>query len=295
MKEDFLQVFKERAGTVETALDGFVKVKDNYQSKIYEAMRYSLLGGGKRLRGVLCICGARMAGGKQEEALPFACAIEMIHAYSLIHDDLPAMDNDDIRRGKPTCHKAFDEATAILAGDALLNGAFELIMNESRVSASNTLAAMKIIAGGAGTEGMIGGQVMDIDAEHTQIGSERLRQLHKLKTGALISAALMSGYSACGGDVKNEETLREYAEKIGLAFQVVDDILDVQGDEKTLGKPLKSDEKNGKSTFVTLNGVEKSKMLARTLSGEAASLVKDMGEEGAFLAWLAEYLSDRKF
>ena len=295
MSKNFKDIFSERAKAVSSALDRYVEVKDNYQKKIYEAQRYSLLGGGKRLRGVLCLTGGLIAGGTEEEVMPFACALEMIHAYSLVHDDLPAMDNDDLRRGKPSCHKKYDEATAILAGDALLNGAFELILNRSKADSDRTLAAMRIIAAGSGADGMIGGQVVDLECEGKRISEEQLLYLHRHKTGALISAALMSGYAACGGEKENEAALKEYAEKIGLAFQVVDDMLDVTGDEKTLGKLTRSDDKNSKSTFVGLLGLDGSEKLAESLSFEAAQAVKTLGDEGEFLAWLAEYLCRRKF
>ncbi len=294
MGKNFDAVYKERADAVETALDKYVTLKNNYQSKIYDAMRYSLLGGGKRLRGVLCLTGGLLAGGAAKDVMPFACAMEMIHTYSLIHDDLPAMDNDDMRRGKPTCHKKFDEATAILAGDALLNGAFEFML-KSKVKQNDMLEAMEIIAEASGTEGMIGGQTVDLMCEGKEISKDLLFYLHRHKTGALISAALLSGYAACGGKKEGTAALKKYTEKIGLAFQVVDDILDITGDEKTLGKPIGSDNKNHKNTFIGFMGLEGSMKFAKELSAEAAEAVKGLGEEGKFLAWLAEYLCDRKF
>ena len=295
MGKNFDAVYKERANAVETALDKYVTLKNNYQSEIYEAMRYSLLGGGKRLRGILCLTGGLLAGGTEKDVMPFACAMEMIHTYSLIHDDLPAMDNDDMRRGKPTCHKKYGEATAILAGDALLNGAFELML-KSKVKEGDILKAIEIIASASGTEGMIGGQMVDLMCEGKEISKDLLLYLHRHKTGALISAALLSGYVACGGGTeKDMAALKEYAEKIGLAFQVIDDILDITGDEKTLGKPIGSDNKNHKNTFIGFMGLDGSKKFAKDLSIEAAEAVKDFGEEGKFLAWLAEYLCDRKF
>ena len=295
MSIDFKSVFLDRAAEVSSALDEYLEEKNNYQKKIYEAQRYSLLGGGKRLRGVLCLTGGLLAGGKKSDVMPFACALEMIHAYSLVHDDLPAMDNDDLRRGKPSCHKKYDEATAILAGDALLNGAFELILKDSRVDSDRTLAAMKIIALASGADGMIGGQVVDLEYEGKKISKEQLLYLHSHKTGALISAALMSGYTAAGGKKENEAALKEYAEKTGLAFQVVDDILDVIGDEKTLGKMTHSDDKNGKNTFVEFLGLDGAKQYAEQLTLQAVQAVSHLGTEGEFLAWLADYLLGRKF
>ncbi len=290
---DFSVIFKTRAKAVEEALDKFVAEKKNPQKKIYEAMRYSLLGGGKRMRGVLALTGGLLAGGTEQEVMPFACAMEMIHAYSLIHDDLPAMDNDDMRRGKPSCHKQFDEATAILAGDALLNGAFELMLT-APVSAENKIKAMEIIAKGSGTEGMIGGQVVDIANEGGDIDYDTLTYLHSLKTGALIKASLLGGYAACGGSEHNEKLL-EYAGKTGLAFQVIDDILDVIGDEKLLGKKVNSDENNDKKTFINFKGLEGSKEYASQLSHEAIASVGGLGEEGEFLGWFAQYLLNRNF
>jgi len=290
---DFPVILKERANAVELALDKFVSEKENPQKKIYGAMRYSLLGGGKRMRGILALTGGLLAGGTKEDVMPFACAMEMIHAYSLIHDDLPAMDNDDMRRGKPSCHRQFDEATAILAGDALLNGAFELMLTAS-VKPENKLKAMEIIANGSGTEGMIGGQVVDIANEGSDMDCDTLTYLHSLKTGALIKASLLGGYVACGGN-EHTEKLTLYAEKLGLAFQVVDDILDVIGDEKLLGKKVNSDKNNGKKTFVDFKGLEGSKEYAQALSREATAAVSSLGEEGEFLSLLADYLLDRRF
>lgn len=290
---DFAEIFAQRAAAVEQALDAFVPVKQNPQSKIYTAMRYSLLGGGKRMRGVLALCGGLLAGGTEEQVMPFACAMEMIHAYSLIHDDLPAMDNDDMRRGKPSCHKQFDEATAILAGDALLNGAFELMLG-SNVCAQSKVEAMQIIANGSGTEGMIGGQVVDIANEGENIKYDELTYLHSLKTGALIKASLLGGYAACGGGGHTDK-LTEFAEKVGLAFQVIDDILDVIGDEKLLGKKVNSDENNDKKTFINFKGLEGSKQYAAQLSDEAVDAVSGLGFEGEFLAWFAQYLLNRNF
>ncbi len=295
MSVSFETLFGSRVNSINTALDGYVKIKENYQKKIYSAMRYSLLSGGKRLRGVLALAGGSLAGGNEKEAMPIACALEMIHAYSLIHDDLPAMDNDDMRRGQPTCHKKYDEATAILAGDALLNGAFELMLRESK-NAENTLSAMKIISDASGTEGMIGGQVVDLESENREISLEELKYLHRHKTGALIRGALLGGYTACGGkDNEIYEALQEYAEKIGLAFQVQDDILDVTSSSDVLGKPINSDDRNSKNTFVTHMGLEDSKKLVEDLSRQAADIVKNMGQEGQFLAQLALYLSGREF
>ncbi len=289
----FEKLFEERKNLIETSLSEFVPQKNNPQGVIYEAMRYSLLGGGKRIRGVLALCGAAIAGENIKKVLPVACAMEMIHAYSLIHDDLPAMDNDDFRRGKPSCHKQFDEATAILAGDALLNGAFELMLL-SDIKPEILRDALKIVATSSGTEGMIGGQVVDMGEKVETY--EDLIYLHARKTGALISASLLAGYVAGGGNnPQTVEILKEYSAKLGLAFQVIDDILDATGDEKLLGKPVGSDEKNSKKTFITYKGYEGAKEFAVKISREAAEIVKPLGEEGEFLSWFALYLTERKF
>ena len=289
----FEKLFEERKNLIETSLSEFVPQNNNPQGIIYDAMRYSLLGGGKRIRGVLALCGAALSGEDINKILPVACGMEMIHAYSLIHDDLPAMDNDDFRRGKPSCHKKFDEATAILAGDALLNSAFELML-KADIKPEILIEVLKIVATSSGTEGMIGGQVVDMGEKVESY--EDLTYLHARKTGALISASLLAGYKAGGGnDPKTAEILKEYSAKLGLAFQVIDDILDVSGDEKLLGKPIGSDAKNSKKTFITYMGLEGAKEFAEKLSRDASETVKPLGEEGAFLAWFALYLTERKF
>ena len=289
----FKELFDTRKNLIENSLNEFVPQKNNPQGIIYEAMRYSLLGGGKRIRGVLALSGASLAGENADRVLPVACGMEMIHAYSLIHDDLPAMDNDDFRRGKPSCHKKFDEATAILAGDALLNGAFELML-KTDVKPEILKEVLKTVSTSSGTEGMIGGQVVDMGEKVESY--EDLTYLHAHKTGALILASLLAGYIAGGGNNSQiTGILKEYAEKLGLAFQVIDDILDVSGDEKLLGKPIGSDAKNSKKTFITFMGYDGAKEFAEKLSREAAEIVKPLGEEGEFLAWFALYLTERKF
>lgn len=293
MTESFKELFENRKNLIETSLSEFVPQKNNPQGIIYEAMRYSLLGGGKRIRGVLALCGGVLAGENINKILPVACAMEMIHAYSLIHDDLPAMDNDDMRRGKPSCHKQFDEATAILAGDALLNGAFELML-KADIKPEILRDALKVIATSSGTEGMIGGQVVDMGESVESY--EDLTYLHARKTGALISASLVAGYIAGGGNnPKIVGILKEYSAKLGLSFQVIDDILDVTGDEALLGKPVGSDAKNSKKTFITYMGLEGAKEFAVKISREAAEIVKPLGKEGEFLSWFALHLTERKF
>ncbi len=255
-----------------------------YPEKIYEAMRYSVFAGGKRLRPVLAVAACEMSGGNRKDVADFACALEMIHTYSLIHDDLPAMDNDDFRRGLPTCHKKFNEAIAVLAGDALLNMAYE-VMIDSVISKSDKKfqRAMKYIANAAGAGGMVGGQVIDVISEGKKIDSDTILYIHKNKTAALIAAALKAG-GVIGGMTDAEIRLMENAgENVGIAFQIKDDILDVTSTTEVLGKPVLSDEKNDKITYVTMSGMEKAEKDLRDLTGEALEIIDNFGEKGRFL------------
>ena len=272
MDKVFIEKLNEVAKRVNEFLDNRVAMHDNLQKVIYEAMRYSLLAGGKRIRPVLAIKSAEILGVSEKDVMPFACAIEMIHTYSLIHDDLPAMDNDDYRRGRLSCHKKFDEATAILAGDALLTMAFEIAAEgaERVENKSGGILAIKDIAYCAGTEGMIGGQVVDLDAETRRISEEELRYLCRRKTGALLRVPVLVATDVAGKTkTKEAEYLLEYADTVGLAFQIKDDILDVEGDIAVLGKPIGSDAQEGKTTFVTLFGIEESKKILDELTQKA--------------------------
>lgn len=290
---DYKNKLMNFAAEVEAALDKYLPEKGGPQSDIYKAMRYSLLGGGKRVRGVLTLVCCELAGGKKEDAMPFAAAIEMVHAYSLIHDDLPAMDNDDMRRGKPSNHIAFGEAMAILAGDGLLGESLNVIMKNSENS-PNTWRAMQVLANAYGPEGMLGGQVIDMQSENKQISYDELLCLQQHKTGALIKAACLMGAIVGGADEKMIEKLESYAEKIGLAFQVKDDILDVESTDEELGKNTGSDKEQGKSTFVSLCGLGSAKETVITLSKEAADLFPGENESEKFLRETAEYLAIRK-
>ncbi len=291
---EFNKQFAEYIDLTNVCLEKLVPCKDNYQKTIYEAMRYSLMAGGKRIRPVLSIGVCQMLGGDINKALPFACALECIHTYSLIHDDLPCMDNDDLRRGKPTCHKAFDESTALLAGDALLNRAFE-IMAEANASPEVTVGVMREVAHLSGTEGMIGGQVVDLDSEGEKIDKEKLGYIHEHKTGALIKAATMIGAICANATETEKEKILEYAENLGLAFQIKDDILDYIGDEKLLGKPTGSDEENHKNTFVTLMGIDEATLeLERTTTAAKAAL-DIFGDKNRFLIELADFLLERNY
>jgi len=281
---------------INSTLDKLVPEIKTPQEKIFEAMRYSLLAGGKRIRPVLTLAVCEMFGGNISEAISFACAIEMIHTYSLIHDDLPAMDNDDFRRGVKTNHKVYGEGIAVLAGDALLNKAFEVMtstLNENS-SIDRKIKAIQVIANSAGTEGMIGGQVIDIESEGKSIDYETLRNMHALKTGALISASVIVGALIAGASQKDIEKVSVYASNLGLAFQIRDDILSEIGDSTKLGKNTGNDRERNKSTYVTVLGLDQSKAFLKKITNTAIDAVKDFGEKAEFLVELADYLLNRE-
>ena len=258
-----------------------------------KAMNYSLMAGGKRLRPILIMAAADALGVDGEKFLRLSTSIEFIHTYSLIHDDLPAMDNDDYRRGKLTNHKVFGEALAILAGDALLTMAFEIIATDKNVAAETKVKIITEMSKAAGAEGMVGGQVIDMQSENKKIDIQTLKHMHAAKTGALFCAAIRSGAILAGADEKQLANLTEYARQFGLAFQITDDILDVVGDEKTIGKPVGSDEKNHKSTYVTLGSLESAKALAQEAVDKAKASLVDFGENAEFLRALVDYLITR--
>ncbi len=262
---------------------------------VHQAMEYSLNIGGKRIRPVLTLECCRICGGKAEDALDFACALEMVHTYSLIHDDLPCMDNDDMRRGMPSCHIKFGEEYALLAGDGLLTRAFGVIANSS-VARKNPLVAINAVSALSylsGCNGMIGGQVIDLKSEGKSVSVETLEVLDKLKTGALIRCAALLGCLSAGAEEEKTNACLEYAGKIGHAFQIIDDILDVTGNEAELGKPIGSDAECEKSTYVTLLGLEKSKEYAVRLTDEAIEALNIFGDEADFLEKLAIHLTKR--
>lgn len=265
---------------------------DNLQSSIYDAMNYSLLSGGKRLRPMLLLEFCRLCGGSYEASMPFACAIEMIHTYSLIHDDLPAMDNDDLRRGKPTNHVKFGEARAILAGDALLTRAFEIAAS-AKINCSAQIRAISALASAAGADGMVGGQIVDIESENKKISIDVLKYMHSLKTGALIKAACEIGGILGSADEDTLNIIRSFAENLGIAFQIRDDMLDVLGDEQLLGKPVGSDEKSHKNTYVSLLGLEKSQDLCYDFTEKALSDLKKLHGDTKLLAYITEKLAGR--
>ena len=283
--------FQTKFEEYKNAVDGYLySILNNKDGKIYDAMRYSLFAGGKRIRPVLALACCDALEGEKNDALILGSAIEMIHTYSLIHDDLPCMDNDDFRRGKPTCHKAFDEATAVLAGDALLNFACETVVFSTLSDALKT-KALQIIFQASGSAGMIGGQVLDMLYEKIQPDKEMLETLHRKKTGAMISASASIGAISAGADAN---LFKEYSEALGLAFQIKDDILDVEGSFTKFGKPINSDEKNNKTTFVTLYGIEGAKEKLKVETDKAISSIAFLGKRAEFLESFALYLLDRE-
>ena len=262
-------------------------------SLMSEAMTYSLMNSGKRIRPVICLEFCRLCSGDYKSALPFALAIEMVHTYSLIHDDLPCMDDDDMRRGRPSNHKVYGYANALLAGDALLTLAFEEIASSS-LDSDKKIKAVAALSGAAGYRGMVAGQVMDLRNESIKADMDNVRFTDELKTGEMIKVSAVLGCIAAGESGAKLEAAIEYCKNIGLAFQIVDDILDVTGSTETLGKEVGSDEKSGKSTYVSLLGVEKAEALANELTQKAVSALEVFGEEGGFLRQLAFNLSERK-
>ena len=262
---------------------------------LLESEQYSLFAGGKRIRPALTLEFCRLFGGDERAALPFACAVEMIHTYSLIHDDLPCMDDDDLRRGKPTNHKVYGESTALLAGDSLLTGAFEIAASNAEVGAEISAKAVAFLASSAGRYGMVGGQIMDLQGEHRKLTLDELLKLHSLKTGALISAAAVLGALAAGvalTDPRMEDVIT-YAENIGLAFQIVDDILDRTGDAEALGKNVGVDAEHEKNTFLSFYTIEEAQFYADRLTSEAVRSIRKYPDSDA-LCSIAEWLAVRK-
>ena len=265
----------------------------NDTSQVGKASKYSLLNGGKRIRGIFTLSVCEMLTDDFNAVLDYASAVEMIHAYSLIHDDLPCMDNDDFRRGKPSCHKAFGEDIALLAGDALLTSAFNVLSENNQNTVINNLEAVKILSKSSGAKGMIYGQELDLYFENKKISKEQLQSIHKHKTGCLIDASITLG--AVGAKKDEIEVLHQFAYDIGLVFQIVDDILDVTSTSELLGKPIGSDNANNKSTYTTLFGVEECKILSENITNNACEKLKlKFGDKSQFIVALANYLIDRK-
>jgi len=283
---------------IETALKNYLDKKPELYGVLWDSMRYSVGAGGKRVRPMLTLEFCRVCGGSVEDALSLAAALEMVHTYSLIHDDLPCMDNDDLRRGRPTCHKQFNEETALLAGDGLLTLAFEILSDQAAyksLSADKILKVTCEIAKAAGCEGMIGGQVVDLECEgKAGVTEETLTYMHNRKTGALIKVPVISGAIAADATEEQITALVKFAANIGLAFQVQDDILDCIGDEAALGKPIGSDAENKKTTYVTLLGIDNARKKAEELTQNAISALDIFGEKAEFLKEFAKYLMGRK-
>lgn len=288
---------EERRAAVEQTLQNCLSFSDETraQQKIHEAMRYSVFAGGKRLRPILCMAAAAVAGGHEADVLPAACAVELVHTYSLIHDDLPCMDDDDYRRGRLTSHKVFGENMAVLAGDALLTLAFEVISRDQKDQPSlAVLQAVRDLAQAAGSEGMIGGQVMDILSENQILSQNELQQLDRLKTGALIRVSLKIGALLAGAAPDVVKALCRYGDAFGLAFQITDDILDAVGDAEKMGKMPGADVKQGKATYATILGLERAGELAAQSAETAKAALKDIHGDTAVLMALADYVMKRE-
>lgn len=290
---EFKKSWQERAKLVEQALALELNIDNALDKTLANSMNYSLMAGGKRLRPILLMAAADAVGADGTKFLQTACAIEMIHTYSLIHDDLPAMDNDDYRRGKLTNHKVYGAGMATLAGDALLTLAFEVMLRQENVTADKKLAVVYEMSSAAGPDGMVGGQAIDMESENKKIDMETLKKMHMGKTGALFRAAIRSGAILAGATNEELAALTTYADNFGLAFQITDDILDVVGDEKIIGKPIGSDEKNHKSTYVTLTSLAEAKKLASDTVEKAVKALEPFGERAKFLQELVEYLLER--
>ena len=282
---------------VEEALDRTLPPEGTWPATIHRAVRYSLFAGGKRIRPALVLAAGEAVGGAREELLPLACAVEMIHTYSLIHDDLPAMDDDDLRRGKPTSHKVFGEAIAILAGDALLTRAFHLLAEVpeggDEVLLRRRVRATAVLAEACGTTGLIGGQVMDLESEGRRVDAADLERLHRAKTGALLSACVRGGAILGGATGEDLERLTRYAAAIGLAFQVVDDVLDATEGAERLGKTAGKDEAAKKATYVSVHGLPRARAMAASLRDEALDATAPFGSRGELLAAIARLVVDR--
>lgn len=290
-KAEFKTILDKDIEIIEKAIIERLPVCTDNQDMVVEAMKYSLTNGGKRLRPVFCLEFAKCCGLEKEKAIDFACAVEYIHTYSLIHDDLPCMDDDDFRRGKPSCHKKFGEATALLAGDALLTHAFELIA-ASDLSADKRMRAVSVLAAKSGVCGMIGGQVIDLKYERENPDLTQILSVHRLKTGALISSACLLGCIAAGAGQKQLQAAEEFAYYLGIAFQIKDDILDVIGDCEELGKPIGSDAENNKTTYVSLKGIEESQKDVEGYTDRALSSLSEFGNS-EFIEMLAGELINR--
>lgn len=287
----------EKREIVDQALDQALPQGAGFSANLSKAMRYSLLAGGKRLRPILCLAGAEAVGGEPEIAMPAALALEMIHTYSLIHDDLPVMDDDDLRRGRPTCHKVFGEALAVLAGDGLLTEGFRVLARagrSNRVESGRILAALEVIASAAGPEGMVAGQTADLESEGRAVDEDAVRFIHFNKTAALISASVASGAILGGGTEEQIHALERYGRHTGLAFQIMDDILDVEGDANQMGKSTGMDSIHDKATYPKVIGLEKSREAAEDQVRRAVDSLNGFGPEADPLRKIAAYFITRR-
>lgn len=291
---DLQTYINARHTLIESALAGVLTPAYPGAERLFAAMKYSLLAGGKRLRPLLLLAAAEGFGARAADVLPFALGVEMLHTYSLIHDDLPAMDDDDMRRGRPSCHRQFDEATAILAGDGLLTHAFASAA-QAAVDSACTLAAVRYFACNAGVYGMVAGQTLDIAAEGRAIDLAELKAIHRAKTGALLAAAVVCGGILAGANDAEQAALEDFGYSFGLAFQIVDDILDEVGDAGLLGKPVGSDAANHKVTYVTLLGLDAARAAAADATNDAVEALAPLGAKGALLAGIAGYYLRRDF
>ena len=289
------RALSESAALVETVLESALPKAEGPVARLYEAMRYSTLGAGKRLRPFLVLCGGRLCGAEDAWSLRAGAAVEMIHTYSLIHDDLPAMDDDDLRRGKPSCHVAFDEATAILAGDALLTLAFEVLAEPAtHPDGAVRCDVVRALADAAGGRGMVAGQILDLGAEHSDADLAAVTRMERLKTGALIAFSCEAGAILAGAPPEVRTALRSYGIDLGLAFQVVDDLLDVEGVEAAVGKKVGKDAAAGKQTFVALMGVAGARAKARELVDSATARLDSFGPSADLLRAVARFVLERK-
>ena len=297
MSEDELNLQSYLSGKIELVNRGLKELlhrEEEYPQNLHRAMHYSLFAGGKRIRPALVLASSEAVGGRADEVLNTACAFECIHTYSLIHDDLPAIDNDDMRRGRPTCHKAFGEAAAILAGDALLTAAFELVAATKTADPSRVIRVITELSKASGSVGMIGGQMVDIESEGTEVPFPVLEYIHIHKTGELILAAVRCGAIMGGAGQKELEALSKYGKSIGLAFQIADDILDVEGSADEMGKNTGGDEKKGKATYPALIGLDESRSRAEELVSIALKALEDFDKKADPLRAIASYIVQRR-
>jgi len=286
---------KSRQKKIDRALDRYLPKENTRPSTIHKAMRYSLFAGGKRLRPILCLAAAEACGGKIDNALPLACALECIHTYSLVHDDLPSMDNDDFRRGRPTCHKVFGDAIAVLAGDALLTIAFEIVSRAKFSSRYNLSILLREIAVAAGSRKLIAGQVADLEAEGRNIDMSGLRYIHENKTAAILTTSVRLGATSADATAKQLDAITKFGRALGLAFQIIDDILDVTQTTEKLGKSAGKDAAAKKATYPAVIGLEKSRREAKRLTRRAHNALSIFGEKANALHALANYLLEREY